>query len=353
MRVSKVGVFTAVAAFMLVTASALFAGGVGETEFVDPEERRLEETEELIVYSYGSLPGSLRDSIVEYFDREYGVDVELERIGETGAVYTQLYLERNEPVADAVIGLDQSYLPRLREDRLLEPYEPSSLELVRPELLVDDEFLVVPFDYGYITVNYDGHALEDAPGSWDDLLDPRFRDSFIMLHPGTSSPGRNFLLATIAEFGEDGYLDFWREFRDNVLTVSGSWSEGYGLYTEGEAPMVVSYETSPAYHREFENTDRYNALVFDGAAYLQVEVAGIVRGARNRRNAERLVEYIVSQEFQEQIPLSQIMYPIHPGVTLPDAFQAGPDIDRSVTLDPDRVEENFETWLEQWEDVMR
>ncbi len=336
-----------------LTAGTTFGAGVGEAEFEDPEQRRLEETDELVIYSYGSLPGSLRDLIAEHFEREYGVEVELERIGETGAVYTQLYLERDEPIADAVIGFDESYLPRLREDRLLEPYEPENLQLARPELLVDEDFLVVPFDYGYITVNYDREHIENPPRSWEELLDPRLQDSFIMLHPGTSSPGRNFLLYTVAEFGEDGYLDFWREFRDNVLTVSGSWSEGYGLYIEEEAPMVVSYETSPAFHREFEDTDRYNALVFDNAAYLQVEVAGIVRGARNRRNAERLIDFIVSEEFQAEIPLTQIMYPIHPDVSLPDAFEAGPAVERSVQLDPDHVAENFDTWLEEWEEVMR
>ncbi len=328
------------------------AGGAGEATHAPVEERRAE-TEELVIYGYASLPGTLRRAIAEHFLEQYGVEVDLQRIGDTGAVYTQLYLERENPRADVVIGLDTTYLPRLRADRLLEPYRPASIELVRPELDIAPDDLVVPYDFGYIPLNYDSELLTNPPQSWDELLDPRLRNSIILMNPGTSSPGRNFLLYTIAVFGEEGYLDFWRELEPNILTVTGGWSEGYGLYTQQEAPIILSYETSPAYHREFEDTDRYRALLFDSSAYLQVEVAGIVRGAPNRLNAERLIDYIVSPEFQELIALSQIMYPIHPEVELPEAFLAGPSVETAVHLEPDYVAENFSAWLEAWEDVMR
>lgn len=328
------------------------AGGAGEATHAPVEERRVE-TDELVIYGYDSLPGTLRRAIAEHFLEEYDVEVDLQRIGDTGAVYTQLYLERENPRADVVIGLDSTYLPRLRSDQLLEPYRPANIDLVRPELDVAPDSLVVPYDFGYITLNYDSELLSDPPQSWDELLDPRLRNSIILMNPGTSSPGRNFLLYTIAVFGEEGYLEFWRELRPNILTVTGGWSDGYGLYTQQEAPIVLSYETSPAYHREFEETDRYQAVLFDSSAYLQVEVAGIVRGARNRLNAERLIEYIVSPEFQDLIALSQIMYPVHPEVQLPEAFLAGPRVENSVHLDPEYVAENFSGWLEAWEDVMR
>ena len=342
------------AALLLVLGSSLvFAGGRSEPEPSDDVDARRGETDSVVIYGYDSLPGTLRRAIVGHMESEYGVAVDLQRLGDTGAVFTQLYLEREAPQADVVIGLDDSYLPRLRSDNILEAYRPADLQLVRDELLVDPEYYAVPFDFGYITLNADSQELDNIPQSWDDLLSEEYRSSFVMLNPGTSSPGRNFLLYTIAVFGEDGYLDYWRELRPNVLTVTSGWSDGYGLYAQGEAPLVVSYETSPAYHREFEDTDRYQAALFDDAAYLQVEVAGIVRGAQNRLNAERVMDYIVSEEFQSLIPLNQIMYPVHPAVELPDSFTAGPEVVNAVSLDPAIVGEKFSTWLTQWEDVMR
>lgn len=366
-------VATACLTVALLLPLPLAAAGRPDTGTTAVEERR-GETDELVVYSYDSLPGTLRRAIAEHFEEEYGVTVDVQRLGDTGGVYTQLFLERDDPQADAVIGLDSTFLPRLRRDRLLERYEPTELHLVRDELLVDSDFLAVPYDFGYITLNYDSEELSDPPEGWQDLLDPRFDGSIVMLNPGTSSPGRNFLLFTIAEFGDGtnrvpgrlatqtggrpegapaDYLEFWDRLLPNVLTVTGGWSDGYGLYTQGEAPIVVSYETSPAYHRHYEETDRYRAILPDGGAYLQVEIAGIVRGARNRLNAERLIDYILSEEFQELIALSQIMYPVHPAVELPDAFLAGPPVERTVTLDNDLIAEHFSEWLEAWEDVMR
>ncbi|AFG38637.1 thiamine ABC transporter substrate-binding protein [Spirochaeta africana] len=337
----------------VLTAGLLAACDRTAEEAAADIEARRGETDQVVIYGYDSLPGTLRRAIVEHMEREYGVEVDLQRIGDTGAVFTQLYLERSNPQADVVIGLDESYLPRLRAENMLEPYEPADLQLVRDELLVDPEYYAVPFDFGYITLNADMENLERVPESWEDLLSEDFRNSFIMLNPGTSSPGRNFLLYTIAVFGEDDWLDFWQQLQPNILTVTSGWSDGYGLYTQGEAPLVVSYETSPAFHRHFEETDRYQAVLFDDAAYLQVEVAGIVHNARNRLNAERVMDFLVSQEFQELIPLNQIMYPIHPGVELPEAFTAGASVENAVSLDPQLVGDNFSTWLMAWEDVLR
>lgn len=362
------------AAVMIVAPfNPIHAAGRQESAVPDVEDRRAE-TDELVIYGYDSLPGTLRRAIASHFEEEYGVTVDLQRLGDTGAVYTQLFLERDAPRADAVIGLDSTYLPRLRRDRILEPYQPRDMQLVREELFVDPEHLAVPFDFGYVTLNYDSERLPAAPESWEDLLDPALDGEIIMLNPGTSSPGRNFLLFTIAEFGDGteqvpgrigslpggrpahapvDYLDFWRRLRPNILTVTGGWSDGYGLYTQGEAAMVVSYETSPAFHRHFEETDRYRAILPDSGAYLQVEIAGIVRGARNRLNAERLMDYILSREFQELIALSQIMYPVHPAVKLPEAFLATPPVERAVSLDNDIIAERFPQWLEAWEEIMR
>src|SRR5690606_10324693 len=102
---------------------------------------------------------------------------------------------------------------------------------------LDQSGLATPFDSGYLTLNYDSAAVDNTPTAWAELADPRFANSIIMLNPGTSSPGRNFLLLTVAELGEEGFLDYWRQLKPNVLTVAGGWTDGYGLYTQGEAAL--------------------------------------------------------------------------------------------------------------------
>lgn len=364
-RLTSLTVLTALALAGLAVPAPVSARGGQEKSLIPLEERR-QETDSLVIYSYDSLPGTLRRAIVTHFAEEYGVEVDLQRLGDTGAVYTQLFLERDAPRADAVIGLDSTFLPRLHRDRLLEPYKPENLEQIPRDLLIDPEHYLIPYDFGYISLNYDTESPLARPGSWEDLLDSRFARQIIMLNPATSSPGRNFLLLTVAEFGDDeagiagqnssfpgDYRDFWKALRPNILTVTGGWSDGYGLYTQGEAPLVVSYETSPAYHRHFEETRRYESVLLDGGAYLQIEAAGIVRGAPNRLNAERLLEFLLSLPFQELIPLSQIMYPVHPEAELPRAFTAGDPVERPLFLENHLIEAHFDRWLETWEDVLR
>ena len=313
----------------------------------------LVETENLVVYTYDAFPRALRDALTTHFSEQYDVTVDLQRFADTGALFNRLYLERDNPRADVVIGLDATYLSRVYELGLTVPYRPDAADEISADLIVDDQFRVVPFDYGGITLNYDSVALPEPPGSWEELTDERFRSSIVMLNPATSSPGRNFLLLTVAVFGDDGFEQYWRRLRPNVLTVTGGWTDGYGLYVQGEAPMVVSYDTSPAYHIEYEDTDRYRPLILDDEVYLQIEVAGVVNRARNGLNARRAIDFILSREFQELIPLNQFMFPVRDDVELPSAFTAYPRAASRIVLPPDVVAERFEDWLARWEAIMR
>ena len=339
------------AVLSLFAGAALFgAGGAGE----GPDTGADEAKNRLVVYTYDAFPGALEDSIREALAGQgAGVEVVVERFMDTGGLFTQLLLEKDVSKADVVIGLDTTYLPRVFEEDLLQPYKPDGLVLAREELLVDPEYRAVAFDYGGIALNYDSEQLPDPPRNWDELTDPKYKNQIILINPATSSPGKSFLLFTIAEFGEDGYLDFWRALKPNILTVASGWSEGYGLYTQGEAPIVLSYETSPAYHKHYESVDRYRNLLFDDKSYGQVEVAGILRNAPHPDLAQKCIDHITSVEFQNLIPLNQFMYPVHAEAVLPEAFVWAEPAAEMVRLDAGVIAAEFDGWLERWEAVMR
>jgi thiamine transport system substrate-binding protein len=291
--------------------------------------------------------------IREHFEDEFGFTPTLERLQDTGGLYNELWLERSEPRADVAIGLDNTYVGQALEAELFTAYRPAGADLLRENVIVDPEFRLTPFDWGHIVLNYDSEALADPPTTWDELLDPRLRESIILMNPATSSPGRNFLLLTVAVHGEEGYLDYWEQLSPNILTVTSGWSEGYGLYTQGEASIVLSYETSPAYHIAYEDTDRYRNLILDGQGYGQIEFAGIVSGARNEVNARRLIDFLLTEPFQQEIALNQFMYPVRRNVELPDAFEQVEQADETVFLPVDRVDQHFDRWLEAWQEAMQ
>jgi thiamine transport system substrate-binding protein len=350
-RTSAMGI--AVALFVLV---ALVSCG-GSTSQDDPQgdtgSAAGGDSGNLVIFTYDAFPEGLETLISDHMDGEYGVTVTMERLQDTGGLYNELMLTRGDGIADMAIGLDNTYIGRALEADLFQPFRPAGIEAVIPELILDDTYRLIPFDYGNVVLNYDSQLLPDPPRTWEELLDPSLRESIVLMNPATSSPGRNFLLLTVDQFGEEGYLEYWQQLQPNILTITAGWSEGYGLYSQGEAPIVLSYETSPAYHIAFEDTDRYRNLVLDGAGYAQIEVMGILDDAPNVENARRAMEFILSEEFQNEIAMNQFMFPVREDVELPEAFTAVDRPERSVFMNTDRVDENFDRWLSEWEAVMR
>ena len=144
------------------------------------------------------------------------------------------------------------------------------------------------------------------------------------MDPRMSTPGLGFAAWTVAFFGNE-YESYWRKLKSAILTMSPGWSSGYGLFTKGEAPLVISYVTSPAYHVYADNSTRYKALVFDEGHVQQVEGAGITKGAANSKGAKAFLDYLISDEAQSELPIGQWMYPVNKNVVLPDCY--------AITLD--------------------
>lgn len=303
----------------------------------------------LTVYTYSSFPVSLVDTIKNHFLKTYQTKVEFRSFSDTGPLFNQLLQEKKTPQADLVIGLDNNYFSKAIEKDLFQSYRPKAAAKIRPELVFDPRYRMVPFDYGYVVFNYDRERLGRVPKTHHDLLDPYFKGKIIIENPLTSSPGQVFLLTTIALYGEDGYLDYWRRLKKNILTITPGWDEAYGMYTAGEAPLVLSYGTSPVYHLVYDKTERYQALVLDDAAYAQIEGMGIVKDAANLKGARRLVDYLLSSEFQSLIPENQFMYPVTNDAKLPASFKIAAQAKRILNLPMDQVNAKLDRWLADWE----
>lgn len=306
----------------------------------------------LTVYTYSSFPTALIEQIVSYFEEEHQVTVEFRSFSDTGPLINQLAQDKDQPQADVVIGLDNNYLPKAVALDVLEPYKPKAAEALKPELIFDPDFYLIPFDYGYIVFNYDRDRLERVPTSHRDLLDPYYQGKIVIENPLTSSPGQAFLLTTVSLFGEEGYLDYWRQLKPNLLTITSGWDEAYGIFTSGEVPLVLSYGASPVYHLLYEETDRYQALVLDGGAYAQIEGAGIVKNAPNQEDARLLIDYLLSPVFQRLIPETQFMYPVRADLELPASFRIAAKTDQLFNLPPEQVAANLDRWLAAWEQVI-
>ena len=134
---------------------------------------------------------------------------------------------------------------------------------------------------------------------------------------------------------------------DRIVTVTKGWDEAYGMFLEGEADMVLSYTTSPAYHIVAEEDMSKSAAVFEDGHYMQVEVAGITATSQQADLARSFLEFMVSDAFQSIIPTTNWMYPaVTPADPLPEAFAA--PAAKALLLDPAEAAARRDAALDVW-----
>jgi thiamine transport system substrate-binding protein len=319
----------------------------------------------LTVASHDSF--SISEELIAAFEEEHNVEVQFLQLGDAGEALNRLILSRDAPLADVFFGVDNSFLSRALNADIFVPYASPLLEQIPDELKLDAENRLLPVDYGFVNINADRLWFEEQgiplPQTLEDLTDPQYRGLLAVMNPATSSPGLAFLLATINHFGEDGYLDFWQALRENDVLIANGWSEAYyshftvGSGGEGDRPLVVSYSTSPPADVLFASDGRtepasVNVNPADGT-FRQVEFVGILRGSAQLELGQAWVDFMLSEAFQEDIPLQMFVYPANRNAALPDLFvQFAEAPTDPAQVDPDAIEANREAWIEAWTEVM-
>ncbi|WP_447644772.1 thiamine ABC transporter substrate-binding protein [Nocardioides zeae] len=311
-------------------------------------------TEKLVLVAHESF--SLPDELVEEFEAEHDVDLEVRQPGDAGAVVTEIALNPDDSGADAVFGVDTTFASRLLDADALEPFE-GDLPPGADAYELADEDRLVPVDSGNVCVNVDtGWFAERGiaePESLDDLVDPTYADLFVTPGPVDSSPGLAFLLTTIAAYGEDGWRDYWRGLVDNGAELVAGWSDAY--YTsftaggeDGQRPIVLSYDSSPAFTTTEDGSATTTRALLD-TCFTQVEYAGVLRGADNAEGAQELVSWLLSEEVQAALPDNMYVYPVRDDVELPAAWaEFAPRPDAPYTMEPAEIAANRETWIGEW-----
>jgi len=293
------------------------------------------------------------------FSEEYDCDVEYVTAGGGKATLSRLIAEREASTNNADLFMAEvNDVPRIANYDLFLPLttkDVPNMASVPTDLMTEGLNGFVPYEYGYITLTYDTQAFstQSPPATLEDLANPAYARQLICEDPRTSSTGFSFLLWTIAHFGEDKYLDFWRSLRDCLLTITQGWGEGWSLLTHGEAPLLVSFSTDTAYAAISGDPLRYRAYAPAGEGYRTVYGIGVVKGTRHATLAKEFIDLLLSREIQELIPTTEIMFPANSNAKLPPEFQEYAIVPQApLSLPLDIVGERMDEWLHAWETVI-
>ncbi len=316
---------------------------------------------EVVLVTYDSF--ALPEAAAQAFTARTGATIRVVASGDAGAVLTKALLSAGAPEGDVLFGVDSSLAGRVLAEDLLEPFTPTDLDQVPAAVRLPGELgeLLTPVDTGEVCVIADSEwfAARSIPLPTDlgSLIDPAYRDLLVVQSPVTSSPGLAFLVGSVAQSGEE-WPGYWEQLRDNGVRVRPSWDDSYNTdYTVsgGDRPLVVSYASSPPAEVVFSEgaSETPASVVIEDTCVRQVEYAGVLRGAANPELARQLVEFMISPEWQAELPLTNFVFPVVEGTPLPPVFErfavrpADP-----LEVPADRVAAERDAWIERWRTIL-
>ncbi len=299
--------------------------------------------------------------LINNFEKQNNIKIKIFKAGDSGEALVKAILSRNNPMADVFFGVDNTFFSRAIKADIFQPYNSPQLKNIDDDLKLDPQNRLLPMDYGDVCLNYDKtwfkkHNL-NPPTSLDDLIKPAYKGLTVVQNPASSSPGLAFLLTTIGCFGENNYLQFWQKLKANDLLVTNGWEEAYFSHftaaSKGNRPIVVSYATSPAatvfYAEEPMTAPPTAAITSPGTSFRQIEFIGILKNSKNRKMAEKVVDFFLSQNVQEDIPLKMFMYPANNKAALPEIFiKHSQQAKQPVQVSPLAIEQKREKWIQEW-----
>ena len=301
------------------------------------------ETPELTVYTYDSFvsdwgPGPLVETA---FEEVCGCDLKLVGAGDGAALLARIKLEGERSDADVVLGLDTNLTAAALDSGLFAPH---GVEADYDLPIAWDDATFVPYDWGYFAFVHNAGLA--APSDFRALGASNLK--VVIQDPRSSTPGLGLLMWVKTAYGDQA-PEIWQGLADNIVTVTKGWSEAYGLFLEGEADMVLSYTTSPAYHLIAEEDASKAAAVFDEGHYMQVEVAGKLAGSDQPELADQFLQFMVSDAFQSIIPTTNWMYPaVMPEAGVPAGFENIVDADKALLLPADEAAALRDVALGEW-----
>ncbi|TXJ07281.1 MAG: thiamine ABC transporter substrate-binding protein [Aeromicrobium sp.] len=297
--------------------------------------------------------------LVKEFEKENNIKLVHRAVGDAGSLTNRLVLTKDDPTGDVVFGVDNTFASRALDEGVFASNDVTLPLGAEGYLITGAEKKLAPINTASVCVNIDKTWFADKklaePKTLEDLTDVKYRDLFVAPSATTSSPGLAFMLTTTAAFGDD-WPQYWERLMANGAKLTSGWSDAYYVeFTQGgekgKRPIVLSYDTSPAFTLNDEGTESTTAALLD-TCFRQVEYAGVLKGAKNPEGAAKVIEFLLSEEVQAAIPDSMYVFGVRDDVELPEAwakFAVQPTKTFDVT--PDEIAKNRSDWLKTWTDV--
>ncbi|MEU6813844.1 thiamine ABC transporter substrate-binding protein [Streptomyces sp. NPDC046860] len=321
------------------------------------------DTKTVTLVSHDSWAAS--KNVIADFEKRSGYKVRVLKDGDAGQAVNKAVLTKDNPQGDVFFGVDNTLLSRALDNGLFQPYAAKGLDQADPAFQLDRaKHRVTPVDHGDVCVNYDKayfteHKLK-PPHTFADLADPKYRNLLVTENAATSSPGLGFLLGSAARYGDKGWEAYWKRLKANGVKVVDGWEQAYyqefsgsseGRKAGGDRPLVVSYASSPPAEVIYAKKKPATAPtgVAQGTCFRQVEFAGLLKNAKNAEGGKAFIDFLLTREFQQDMPMNMFVYPVIKDAEVPAEFtEYGPAAEDPAVMAPGRIAANRDQWVSSW-----
>ncbi|MZD05709.1 thiamine ABC transporter substrate-binding protein [Streptomyces sp. SID5785] len=308
--------------------------------------------------------------VLKDFEKKSGYRVKVVEDGDAGQAVNKAILTKGNPLGDVFFGVDNTLLSRALDNGLFTSYEAKGIDRIPDRYRLDrGKNRVTPVDTGDICVNYDKKYFADhklaPPATFADLARPAYRNLLVTEDASTSSPGLGFLLGSAARYGDDGWQAYWKKLTANGVKVVSGWDQAYneefsgsagGRKAGGDRPLVVSYASSPPAEAIYADPQPRTSPVgvATGTCFRQTEFAGLLDGAKNEKGGKALLDFLISKEFQEDMPLNMFVDPVAEDAVAPAEYtKYAVAVDKPQTMDPRDIADHRDDWVKAWTSLVR
>lgn len=303
----------------------------------------------LTVYLPSNYNYLINKGIVSKFEEVY--DVKIKPIYFEGAskMVVRLMLEKDNPRADVVMGLNQVSFIQAKNLNLIEKYRPQNYAKIKPPgNTISSDFYATAFDFGGLAFIYDPAKIKISLESFEDIA--KLRKSLVMPDPRTSTTGQDFLLWTIAVYG-DKWTNYWKSIKPSIITITPDWDSCFAKFETGEASIMVSYASDEAYSMYTYKSDKYKVFIPSEGGYMETEANALVKKTLIDDKARKFIDFCLTDEVQKSIPLNNWMMPVT-DVELPEVFKYYKTPKEYRLLSNEELSNNLQKWMNEWTELM-
>jgi iron(III) transport system substrate-binding protein len=288
---------------------------------------------------YTSLALPSAEKVAKLFEAAYpGVKVEVHRTGSERILSRVMQeLQANIKNADVVHTSDAGHFVLLKNKNLLMKHTPPGVEGFPAGFKDKDGFYYgLRATVSVIAYNTRAVPAAEAPRSWKDLLDPKWKGKMVTAHPGYSGVIATHVLALVNQYG----WDYFKQLAQNRLMLVQSAVDPSGVVASGERVVAVDGGEYTFYQTKKKGNPLEIVYPKEGVPLI-VSPTAITSFAPHPNAAKLFTDFSFSREVQQVMADSEGLYTGHPEVKYPADKPKLADL-KLLSVDPEELEKRNE-----------